>query len=79
MMNGMQSLRLLIDGMTCSNCVNHVDNALSALDEVHEIMTTLKPEGTTQVVITLNDEISDDKLRETIEEAGYTLVGVERR
>ncbi|HHW82546.1 MAG TPA: heavy-metal-associated domain-containing protein [Actinomycetales bacterium] len=78
-MNGMQSLRLSIDGMTCSNCVNHVDNALSAMDEVHEIMTTLHPEGTSHVVITLNSEVSEDKLREVIDEAGYTLVGVEKR
>lgn len=73
------SLRLKIDGMTCHNCVNHVDNALSALDEVHEIMTTLKANETSEVVITLNSPISEDKLRDTIEEAGYTLVGVEER
>lgn len=75
----MKSLRLTIDGMTCGKCVNHVDNALSSQDEVHEIMTTLRAGGTSEVVITLNTEISEDKLRSVIEEAGYELVGVEER
>nr|NLD40158.1 heavy-metal-associated domain-containing protein [Actinomycetales bacterium] len=78
-MTGPQSLRLLIDGMTCSNCVNHVDNALTSLDEVHEIMTTLKAGETSQVVVTLNSPITEEKLREVIDEAGYSLVGVEAR
>lgn len=75
----MKSLRLKINGMTCSNCVNHVDNALSALDEVHEIMTTLRAGGTSEVVITLNSDISEEKLREVIAEEGYELVAVEQR
>lgn len=74
-----QSLRLKIDGMTCGNCVNHVDSALKELDQVHEMMTTLHAGGTSEVVVTLNAPISDEQLREVIGEAGYELVGVEGR
>ncbi|HZK05137.1 MAG TPA: heavy metal-associated domain-containing protein [Actinomycetaceae bacterium] len=73
------SLQLLVDEMTCSNCVKHVKNALSELDEVHEVMITLRTGEPSQIVITLNSPVSEETLRETIDEAGYTLVGVEQR
>lgn len=73
-----RSINLYIDGMTCGNCAKHVESELQKIDEIHEIMITLKPEGTTNVTITLNNDVSDDVLREAVEEAGYTLVEVRR-
>lgn len=78
MTSGNRSIKLLIDGMTCSNCAKHVDNALQQIKEIHEVMITLKPNETSTVTITLNDDIADEALAASIEEAGYTLVGVER-
>lgn len=73
-----QSLTLKVDGMTCAHCVQHVSSDLGELPEIAEVMVTLKNGEPSDVVVTLNDEITDEKLRETIDEAGYTLVGVER-
>lgn len=73
-----QTLTLKVDGMTCGHCVHHVTTDLTALGEIAEVMVTLEPGATSSVLVTLNDDISDEELAETIDEAGYTLVGVER-
>lgn len=73
-----QSITLKVDGMTCGHCVMHVTKDLTALDEVAEVMVTLEAGGTSDVLVTLNDDITDEELAETIDEAGYALVGVER-
>lgn len=78
-MTNAQSLQLKIDGMTCNNCVNHVNTALSEMDEVAEVMITLKAGETSDVVVTLNRPVTEDRLREVIDEAGYSLVGVDAR
>lgn len=73
-----RSINLHIDGMTCGNCAKHVESALQSIDEIHEIMITLKPEETSVVTVTLNNDVSDETLSAAIEEAGYTLVEVRR-
>ncbi|MGM0385260.1 MAG: heavy-metal-associated domain-containing protein [Actinomycetota bacterium] len=73
-----QSLTLKVDGMTCAHCVKHVSGDLAELPEIAEVMVTLNAGGTSDVVVTLNDDVKDEKLAEVIDEAGYTLVGVDR-
>ena len=74
-----QTLTLKVDGMTCGHCVKHVSTDLAALPEVAEVLVTLNAGGTSDVVVTLNDDVTDEKLAEVIDEAGYTLVGVQGR
>ena len=74
-----QTLTLKVDGMTCGHCVKHVSTDLAELPEVAEVMVTLNAGGTSDVVVTLNDDVTDEKLAEVIDEAGYTLVGVQGR
>lgn len=74
-----QTLTLKVDGMTCDHCVKHVSTDLAELPEVAEVMVTLNAGGTSDVVVTLNDDVTDEKLAEVIDEAGYTLVGVQGR
>lgn len=74
-----QTLTLKVDGMTCGHCVKHVSTDLAELPEVAEVMVTLSAGGTSDVVVTLNDDVTDEKLAEVIDEAGYTLVGVQGR
>ena len=73
-----ESRSYTVTGMTCSHCVKHVTDALRELPEVAEVMVTLRSEAPSDVVVTLNGELSDEKLRETIEAAGYVLAAVER-
>lgn len=72
------SITLSIDGMTCHNCVSHVQRALSGLPEVEEVSTTLAAGGTSTVLVTLNGDVTDEQLSDLIAEEGYTLVGVQR-
>lgn len=74
----MSTINIKVDGLTCGNCVNHVTTAFEARPEVAEVMVTLESGGTSDVVLTLNEEISDEVIAEVIDEEGYTLVGVQR-
>lgn len=66
--------KLLIEGMSCGHCVKHVEEALKELTEVKSVKVDLEGKN---AVVELNQDVSDDKFKETITEVGYELVGVE--
>lgn len=66
----MSKLILEIDGMSCSNCVRHVEAALLDFDGVD----VLEVEVGRAVVDT---EVDEDTLRDALEEVGYELVSIE--
>ena len=66
----MRKLILEIDGMSCSNCVRHVEAALLDVDGVD----VLEVEVGRAVVDT---EVDEDTLRDALEEVGYELVSIE--
>ncbi|WP_416187661.1 heavy-metal-associated domain-containing protein [Clostridium perfringens] len=66
----MSKLILEIDGMSCSNCVRHVEAALLDIDGVD----VLEVEVGKAVVDT---EVDEDTLRDALEEVGYELVSIE--
>lgn len=59
---------LKIEGMMCPHCEARVKSALEALAEVASAEVSHE-KGT--AVVTLNSDISDDKLKETVEAQGY--------
>lgn len=61
-----------VDGMSCSGCESNVQTALEALDGVD----SASPDHEAgRVGISLATEVDDSVLVETIEEAGYDVVG----
>ncbi|MDM0930620.1 heavy metal-associated domain-containing protein [Clostridium perfringens] len=66
----MSKFILEIDGMSCSNCVRHVEAALLDVDGVD----VLEVEVGRAVVDT---EVDEDTLRDALEEVGYELVSIE--
>ena len=66
----MSKLILEIDGMSCSNCVRHVEAALLDVDGVD----VLEVDVGRAVVDT---EVDEDTLRDALEEVGYELVSIE--
>ncbi|MGG5462793.1 heavy-metal-associated domain-containing protein [Clostridium sp. B9] len=66
----MSKLILEIDGMSCSNCVRHVEAALLDIDGVE----VLEVEVGKAVIDT---EVDEDTLRDALEEVGYELVSIE--
>lgn len=61
-----------IDGMTCTSCEEHIQQAVNGLAGVLE-STANYNEGTAQVKFD-SDKISVDKISEAINETGYTVV-----
>ena len=61
---------LKIEGMMCPHCEARVKNALEAVPEVQSAEVSHE-KGT--AVVTLNSDVSDDKLKETVEAQGYSV------
>ena len=62
---------LELSGMTCQHCVKHVEKALNDLEGV-EAKVSLHP----QEAIVETDKVSDDKLKEAVEEIGYRVISI---
>lgn len=63
---------LAINGMTCQNCVTHVQNALNALDGVYSKVDL----GRKQAVVRMKEDLPDPLLRKTVALVGYTVGSV---
>ena len=61
---------LTVDGMHCSNCVRHVENALNALDGVWATVNLAEK----SVLLRAKIPLSERDLSQTIAEAGYTVI-----
>ncbi len=57
-------------GMTCSHCVNSVRGEVGAVPGVNDVNVDVT---TGQVTVTSDQPISDEQVREAVEEAGYSL------
>ncbi|WP_300348646.1 heavy metal-associated domain-containing protein [Clostridium sp.] len=66
----MSKLILEIDGMSCSNCVRHVEAALLDVDGVDVLEVEVGR-------ATIDTEVDEDTLRDALEEVGYDLVSIE--
>ena len=64
---------LTVEGMMCPHCEAHVKKALEALDGVGTA-TASHEAGT--AVVTLSGAVEDDVLKQAVQEAGYTVTGI---
>lgn len=62
-----------IEGMTCEHCKNRVENRLNELAGVSAKVDLKKK----LAVISMETEVSDDRIIEIITKAGYEVVGIE--
>ena len=65
---------LNIEGMMCGHCEARVKKALEALDAVSEAAVSHES-GT--AVVTLSSDISDEKLKETVEAEDYKVTSIQ--
>ena len=61
---------VMIDGMMCMNCVKHVNNALSSIGAEAEVSLE---DGKAYLK---NTALSDEQIKEAIENAGYEVTGI---
>lgn len=67
--------KLLIEGMSCNHCVNHLTTALTEDIEgvdVKEVNLENK-----YAIIEVNEDVSIEKLKDLISELDFELVGIE--
>jgi copper chaperone len=64
--------KILIEGMSCSHCINHVKGALEDLG-ASDIQVSLEQNMATAEFANLSDE----SIKITIEDAGYDVVEIE--
>ncbi|QXM06820.1 heavy-metal-associated domain-containing protein [Crassaminicella indica] len=64
---------MIIEGMSCMHCVNHVKNALEELEGVKTATVDLQGKN---AVVELKQEVEDKALKEAVEEAGYDVAEI---
>ncbi len=67
----MKEIILNVDGMVCNGCENRVKNALEIIDEVENVVANYQ---TGTVTIMLKQEIEKNKIKEKIEDIGFSVV-----
>lgn len=66
----MKEIILKVQGMACEGCENRIQNALRNMEGIEDIVANHK-EGT---VIVKAKEIDIDKVKERIEDLGFTVL-----
>ncbi|MCK9251731.1 MAG: heavy-metal-associated domain-containing protein [Clostridiales bacterium] len=64
---------LKIEGMHCSHCQARVEKALNAIPGVTARVDLKKA----QAAVKLSQDVSDSQLKDAVDEAGYTVTGIE--
>ena len=67
--------KLLIEGMSCCHCVNHVKTALTEDIESLEVIE-VNLDGK-YALVEVDENVTDESLKAIIEDVGYTLKGIE--
>ena len=67
----MKEIKLNVEGMTCGGCENRIKNALSEIEGVESVTANHE---TKEVTITLNAEVEEETLKETITDLGFEVV-----
>jgi Cu+-exporting ATPase len=64
---------ILIEGMSCMHCVKHVTDALNGISGVTDVSVNLESKMATFNAL---DNVKDETLKTTIEEAGYKVIKI---
>ncbi len=72
----MQEVVVSIDGMMCGMCESHVNNVIRNNFNVKKV-TSSHSKGRT--VIITEEDIDEKKLREKIDETGYTVTDIKKQ
>ena len=64
-----------VSSMTCAHCVAAVTDEISRLEGVQDVAVDLVPGGESTVTVTSATPLSEDAVREAVDEAGYEVTG----
>ncbi|WP_293695680.1 heavy metal-associated domain-containing protein [uncultured Agrococcus sp.] len=65
---------VLVEGMTCSRCVNSVIEEVDAVPGVRGVTVSLVPGGQSKVFVQSDAPVDERRLQAAIAEAGYRTV-----
>ena len=65
--------KLQIEGMSCANCQNRIENALNGMAQVNAKASFKKGEA----IVKLGADIPEEELRESVEKLGYKVTSIE--
>jgi Cu2+-exporting ATPase len=60
-----------VKGMVCNGCENRVKNALNNINGIESVVAD---HNTGKVVVTSNGDVSEDVMKQTIEDIGFEVV-----
>ena len=66
--------KILIEGMSCAHCVNHVTEALKELAGVNSAEVNL---DTKTAIIETTSEVKDEDIKFAVDDAGYEVIKIE--
>jgi copper ion binding protein len=66
--------KILVEGMSCGHCVNHVKEALSELKGVTSVDVNL---ASKTAILEASSDVKDEDIRFAIDDAGYEVAGIE--
>ncbi|MBB5335882.1 heavy metal translocating P-type ATPase [Pectinatus brassicae] len=69
----MKKTVIMIEGMSCGHCTGRVEKALQSVVGVTEVSVSLEDK---KAVVTSEENVSSDVLKNTVVEAGYEVVGI---
>jgi copper ion binding protein len=67
--------KIIVEGMSCGHCVNHVKTALEELNGVNSVSVDLDSKT---AVVEASGEVDNADIKAAIEDAGYEVVGIEK-
>ena len=65
---------IFIEGMSCSHCVMHIEEALKGICGVKSAKVDLEAKS---AIVELAHEVEDEKFNSAIEDAGYKATRIE--
>jgi copper ion binding protein len=66
--------KILVEGMSCGHCVNHVKEALSELKGVTSVDVSLEAKT---AVIQSSIDVKNEDIKSAIDDAGYEVAGIQ--
>ena len=64
--------KLLIEGMSCNHCVNHVRTALT--EDIKGVEVSLDGK---YAIVNMDDSVKEEELKALIEDLGFQLIAIQ--
>ncbi len=65
---------IIIEGMSCSHCTNHVKEALMEIESVENVIVDLENK---KAIIEYKENVNNEEIKNLIEELGYDVLKIE--